>query len=166
MSERSSVSADLFLLSSAQDFQEQSLKLLNQSRRHIAILSRDLDEAIYGSDEFIQAISTFVRSSRYAQVQILVKNTKPIIETGHKLVKLHQRLSSKILFRKLTVEPDNTEMGFMLCDTDSLLYKNDESVYQGFANFNAAVEVKRFREVFDYVWQYGEPEPELQILHI
>lgn len=166
MSEISSVSPDLFLLSSVQDFQEQSLQLLNQSRRKIAILSRELDEAIYGSDEFIQAISTFVRSSRYAQVQILVKNTKPIIEAGHKLAKLHQRLSSKILFRKLTVEPDNTEMGFMLCDTDALLYKNDERVYQGFANFNAAVEVKRFREVFDYVWQYGEAEPELHILHI
>jgi hypothetical protein len=107
-----------------------------------------------------------VRSSRYAQVQILVKNTKPILETGHKLAKLHQRLSSKILFRTLTVEPDNTEMGFMLCDTNALLYKNDERVYQGFANFNAAVEVKHFRDVFDYVWQYGEIEPELQMLHI
>ena len=48
----------------------------------------------------------------------------------------------------------------------ALLYKNDDRVFQGFANFNAAVEVKRFREVFDYVWQYGEAEPELQVLHI
>ena len=38
--------------------------------------------------------------------------------------------------------------------------------FQGFANFNAAAEVKRFREVFGYVWQYGEAEPELQVLHI
>ncbi len=166
MSEISSVSPDLFLLNSVQDFQEHSLKLLSQSRRTIAILSSDLDEAVYGSDAFIQAISSFVRSNRYAQVQILVKNTKPIIGTGHKLAKLHQRLSSKILFRKLTVEPDNNEMAFMLCDTNALLYKNDDRVFQGFANFNAAVEVKRFREVFDYVWQYGETEPELQVLHI
>ena len=166
MSEISSVSTDLFLLNSVQDFQEQSLKLLYQSRRNIAILSSELDEAIYGSDEFIHALSSFVRASRYAQVQILVKHTKPSIETGHKLAKLHQRLSSKILFRKLTVEPDNTDMAFMLCDTNALLYKNDERVYQGFANFNAAVEVKRFRDVFDYVWQYADPEPELQVLHI
>jgi hypothetical protein len=166
MSEVSSVSADLFLLSSPQDFQEQSLKLLAQSRRTIAILSRDLDETIYGNNEFIEAMSNFVRSSRYAQVQILIKNTKPLIESGHKLAKLHQRLSSKILLRKLTVEPQNTDMGFMLCDTNALLYKNDEAAYQGFANFDAAVEVKRLRESFDYIWQYGEPEPELQVLSI
>jgi hypothetical protein len=166
MSEISSVSSDLFLLDSMQDFQEHSLKLLAQSRRTIAILSRDLDNAIYGSDEFIQSMSNFVRSSRYAQVQILVKNTKPLVETAHKLAKLHQRLSSKILLRKLTVEPENTDMGFMLCDTNTLLYKNDETAYKGFANFDAAVEVKRLRETFDYIWQYGEPEPELQVLHI
>lgn len=149
-----------------QDFQTHALSLIGHSRRKIAILSRDLNEAIYGSDEFVHAVSHFVRSSRYAQVQILVKNTKSIIDTNHKLAKLHQRLSSKILFRKLTVLPDNTDMGFMLCDNHGLLYQNDEQAYQGFANSNAAVEVKRFREIFDYVWQYGETEQELQLLHI
>jgi len=166
MSEASSVSADLFLLDSLQDFQEHSLKLVQQSRRSIAILSRDLDEALYGTPEFVQAVSTFIRTSRNAQVQILVKDTKPLVERGHSLTKLHQRLSSKILLRKLTVEPQNTDMGFMLCDTNAILYKNDEASYKGFANFDAAVEVKRLRETFDYIWQYGEPEPELQILHI
>jgi hypothetical protein len=166
MSEVSSVSTDLFLLDSLHDFQENSLKLLTQSRRTIAILSRDLDAPIYGTPEFIQAISNFARSSPNAQVQILVKDTKPLVESGHKLARLHQRLSSKILLRKLTVEPQNTDMGFMLCDTNALLYKNDDANYKGFANFNAAVEVKHLRETFDYIWQYGEPEPELQMLNI
>jgi hypothetical protein len=166
MSEISSVSNELFLLSSLHDFQEQSLKLLAQARRSIAILSCDLDAAVYGTNEFVQAISNFARSSRNAQVQILVKDTKPLVESGHKLAKLHQRLSSKILLRKLTVEPQNSEMGFLLCDTNTLLYKNDDANYKGFANFNAAVEVKHLRETFDYIWQYGEPEPELQTLYI
>lgn len=166
MSEVSSVSADLLLLDSLADFQTQSIKLVQQSRRNIAILSQNLDAAIYAQDEFVEAISSFVRSSRNAQVQILVKDTKPLIESGHKLAKLHQRLSSKILLRQLTVEPDNTDMGFMLCDTNALLYKNDDGFYKGFANVDAAVEVKRLRDTFDYIWQYGEPEPELQLLNI
>lgn len=166
MSEVSSVSPDLFLLDSPADFKAFSLKLVEQSRRQIAILSHELDSFIYSSDEFIDAMSQFVRSSRHAQVQLLVKDTKALVESGHKLARLHQRLPSKILLRKLIQEPDDTEMAFMLCDTNALLYKNDDSVYKGFANFDAAVEVKRLREAFDYVWQYGEPEPELRILHI
>lgn len=166
MSTVSSVSPGLFLLSSLRDFQTESLKLIQQSRRSIAILSHDLDPLLYGTSEFVQAISDFVRTSRYAQVQILVKNTGSLVETGNKLAKLHQRLSSKVTLRKLIVEPQNTEMGFMLCDTSALLYKNDDASYKGFANFNAAAEVKRLRESFDYIWQYGEPEPELQQLHL
>jgi hypothetical protein len=166
MSEVSTVSPDLFLLSSEQDFQEHSLKLLTNTRRTLAILSRELDPFIYGNDAFISALSTFARSSQYTQVQILVKDTKPLVENNHKLVKLHQRLPSKIQLRKLIIEPDNTEMGFMLCDTTSLVFKNDDRVYKGFANYSAAAEVKRFREVFDYVWQYAETEAEFQVLNI
>ncbi len=166
MSEVSAVSPHILLLHALQDFQVESLKLVEQSRRSIAILSRDLDQLVYGAPEFIQALSNFARTNRYAQVQILVKNTKQLVESGHQLAKLHQRLSSKIVLRKLTVEPENTDMGFMLCDTSALLYKNDEATYKGFANFDAAVEVKRLRETFDYIWQYGEIEPELQQLFI
>ena len=166
MVENSSVSTELFLLDSPTEFQDYALKLVKQSRRNIAILSQDLDAFVYGGDTIVQAISEFVRSNRNAQVQILVKNTKPLVESGHKLAKLHQRLSSKILLRKLTVEPADTKMAFMLSDTNALLYKNDEAIYRGFANFDAAVEVKRLRETFDYIWQYGEPEPELQVLHL
>lgn len=166
MSTPSAVSPDLFLLDSCEDFHGFALQLLAKTRRHLAILSRDLDPAIFNSTEFVEAVSQFARSSRYAQVQILVKDTKPLLERGHKLVRLAQRLSSKITIRKLTQEADNKDMGFMLCDGHGLLYKNDEAVYQGFANFKADVEVKRFRETFDYIWQYGEADPNLQELHI
>jgi hypothetical protein len=166
MSEVSQASPQLLLLDGVTDFQEQSLKLVAQTRRNIAILSHDLDEPVYGSDEFVEAVSELARSSRYAEIQILVRNTKPLVETGHKLARLSQRLSSKIILRKLVIEPDDKDMGFMLCDSTGLLYKNDDAVYKGFANFDAAVEIKHLREVFNYVWQYGEPELELQVLNI
>src|SRR5690606_27088691 len=67
---------------------------------------------------------------------------------------------------KLTLEPANTDMAFMLCDTIGLLYKNDDLDYRGFADSNAPAETKRLRDIFDYLWQYAETEPRLQQLHI
>ncbi|MES2823154.1 MAG: hypothetical protein V4732_06120 [Pseudomonadota bacterium] len=166
MSTQSPSSPDLFLLDCSEDFHSFALKLLAQSRRNICILSRDLDPAIFNTEEFVDAISQIARNNRNAQVQVLVKDTQPLLENGHKLVKLAQRLPSKINIRKLTQEPDDKKMGFILCDTHSLVYKNDEAAYKGFANYNAAAEVKHFREIFDYIWQYAETEPELQQLHI
>ena len=166
MSTQSPTSPDLFLLQGVADFQTFAAKLLAQTRRNLTILSHDLDTAIFNTDEFIDAVSQIARDSRAAHIQILVKDIQPILENGHKLVKLAQRLPSKISIRKLTIEPDDKNMGFILCDNTSLLYKNDDTVYQGFANFKAAAEVKHLRETFEYIWQYGETDPELQQLYI
>lgn len=166
MSRQSSVSAALFLLEDCKDFQQHALNMAQNSRRHLAILSTNLDIPLYDSEEFATAISLLARTSRYAQVQILVRDTRLLIERGHKLARLAQRLSSKVLLRKLTLEPENSDRAFMLCDSDKLLYKNDDQVYKGFANYAAAVEVKALRGNFDYLWQYAEAEPDLQQLHI
>lgn len=166
MAEQSSTFKDLWMLDGVQDFNEYSIKLANRARRHVAILTRDLDALVYENVHFVNSISKLARTSRYAHIQILIKDTKPAIDRGHQLIRLAQRLSSKISVRKMTVELDKKEVGFVLFDTDGLLYKNDESSYRGFANFTALREVKQLREQFDYVWQYGEPEPEFQILHI
>jgi hypothetical protein len=125
-----------------------------------------LDAPIYDNDDFVTVISQLARASRYTTIQLLVKDTDPLIERGHRLTRLSQKLSSKIILRKLTVEPDNRNEGFMLCDKNGLLYKNDEREYRGFANDNAAANIKRLRETFDYLWQHAVVEPRLQMLHI
>src|SRR5690606_16591758 len=100
------------------------------------------------------------------QIHILVKETRPLIERRHQLVELSRRLSSKVILRKLTILPENTDMALILGDNDKLLYKNDDSVYRGFVNYDARAEVKRLGEIFNYVWQYAESEPGLQQLHL
>ena len=166
MAEQSSTCETLWLLDGITDFRSYSVQLVAQSRRSIAILTHDLDALVYATPEFVQHLSSFARSSRNTQVQILIKNTKPAIESGHQVVRLAQRLPSKILLRQMTVEPNNKEMGFILGDTDKLLYKNDDALYRGFFNSAAASEIKSLREEFNYLWRCGETEPEFQVLHI
>ncbi len=166
MAEQSKVDDQLWLLDCADDFRQYSLDLVRQSRRTLAILSHDLDANMYGTQEFTEALSGFARSSRQAQIQILIKDTKPIIGSGHLLIRLAQRLSSKIIVRKTTLEPNNKDMAFILGDTNKLLYKNDDSAYRGFFNGMATREIKPLRDEFNYLWQYAEPEPEFQLLYI
>jgi hypothetical protein len=166
MAEHSSTCETLWLLDGIADFRTYSEQLVTHSRRSIAILTHDLDALVYATTEFAQCLSDFVRASRNAQVQILIKDTKQALETRHLLIRLAQRLPSKILIRKMTVEPNNKEMSFMLGDTDKLLYKNDDAVHRGFFNSAAAREIKSLREEFNYLWQYGESEPEFNLLNI
>jgi hypothetical protein len=166
MAEQSSASEALWLLDGVTDFRNYSAQLVTQSRRSVAILTRDFDSLVYATPDFEQHLSGFVRSSRNTQVQILIKDTTPAIAAGHLILRLAQRLSSKILVRKMTIEPNNKKMEFMLGDADKLLYKNDAALHRGFYNSAAASEIKSLREEFNYLWQYGELEPEFQVLHI
>lgn len=166
MAEVSQVSSDLFLLEGLADFKQFALDTVTQSKRTIYLLSNELDLPVYGTDEFVGALSAFARSSRYAQVQLLIKNTKLVAEIGHPLAKLHQRLPSKIQLRKLTLEPSDNDMAFLMGDAQFLLYKNDDLFFKGFANWSAAVECKSLKEEFERLWQWAESEPDLQVLHI
>lgn len=166
MSQQTSVNETFYLLDGVTDFQQHALMLMQKCRRNLAILSRDLDTLVYDNEAFVSVLSSLARSSRYSQIHILVKETRPLIERRHQLVELSRRLSSKITLRKLTILPENEDMAFMLGDNDKLLYKNDDSAYRGFVNHEARAEVKRLGETFTYVWQYAEPEPGLQQLYL
>lgn len=166
MNDKPTLNDKLLLLEGIDDFQQQALQLASNTRRHLAILSHTLDKHIYDNDSFVSAISALARASRFTQIQILVKDTDPLIEHGHRLARLSQKLSSKISLRKLTLRPSNDNMGFMLCDNNSLLYKNNDQEYLGWVNTDAASNVKRLRTIFTYLWQYAEVEPRLQLLHL
>lgn len=166
MAKQSRASEHLWLLDGLSDFKQHSLQLVGASRRQLAILTRDLDAPLYNTTEFVQAVSTLARSSRYSQVQILVKDTQPALAQSHQLIRLAQRLSQKIQIKKMSFAPENSDMGFMLCDSDKVLYKNDDGAYKGFANYQALREVKQLREQFNYCWQYGKEEPEFKRLSL
>jgi hypothetical protein len=166
MSEASPASPALFLLDGLEDFKTQAIKLAAQARRRIVIFSRDLDAQVFAQAELVNALSTLARTHRQCEVFILLKKNTQKLDTSHALLRLSQRLSSKIHVRELTLEPDNTDMSYMLVDTTCVLYQNDDRNYKGFANYEAAPEVKRLLETFNYLWEYGEPIAELQVLHL
>src|SRR5690554_4130459 len=166
MSQQSSISETSYLLDGVTDFQQHALTLVQNCRRNLSILSHNLDSLVYDNDTLVSALSSLARASRYSQIHILVKETRPLIERRHRLVELSRRLPSKVILRKLALLPENIDMAFMLGDNDKLLYKNDDSAYRGFVNNDARAEVKRLGEIFTYVWQYAEPEPGLQQLNL
>ncbi len=166
MSRISETSDTLILLDSLEDFVEHVDKLIQAGRRDVKILSRTLEPALYDRDIFVKSLSCLARSHPQARVEILLKNTKSLAENGHKIVRLAQRLPSKINIRRLTIEPEDDAMAFMIVDKDKLLFKNDESSMQGFANLEAGPEVKHLMDTWERLWQNSEADPQLRPLSL
>lgn len=165
MSKPSSVS-DALLLESAADFHRQSLAVIAGARRQVRILSHKLDPAVYDREDLVTALSAFVRQGRDARLQILVRDTEDMIERSHRLAALVRRLPTKVALRKLTLEPNNQNMAFLLADTRALVYKNDDDYYAGFANNNSPAQVKSLTEIFNQCWEKAVEEPRLRVLQL
>lgn len=166
MSQKSDSCDNLYLFDSLEHCLEHTRKLISKARRRVYILSHQLDPLIYDRDDIASELSQFARRARDCQVYILVRDTTDLLERGHCLARLHQRLPSKIQLRKLTLEPNNQQMGFIAADRDLLVYKNDDSQPTGFANYCAAPEVKNLTEEHQRIWQHAVAEPGLQRLNL
>jgi len=149
----STVDENLFLLEGLTTFSKHALQITKKARRKLYILSDTLDFTLYDNDDIESAISALARSDRHANVQILVKDIRPLVERNHRLLRLARRLPSKVMLRRLTIEPENNERAYLIGDRSLLLYKHDDKEYQGFANYQAGPEVLKIMEEFMYLWQ-------------
>lgn len=168
MKERQSeTDANLFLLEDAEAFSHHAEQLIEQSDRDLAILSQALDPLIYDQENLADRISQLARSNPRARIRILVKDTRPLVERGHKLLTLARRLSSKVEIRKLLTEPENDSHAYLIGDRNLLLYKHDDRDYQGFANYQAGPEAQKFLEEFNFLWdRHSEVPVDLRTLRI
>lgn len=163
----SKTDTNLILIDELNDFSKHSLQVVGSSRREIILLSKTLDPAIYDNEPFYQGILDFARGDRNVQVKILVKDIKPVVEQGHRILNLARRLSSKIEIRKLLVKPEKDSITYLIGERRHLLYMHEDQVYNGFVNYEAAQESKSLADEFTYLWDtHSELDPALRTMLI
>lgn len=159
----SETSPELILLDELEDFQKHALKAVSEGRRKVYILSTILDDSVYNTDEFRDALRDLVIQDRYCEARILVKDIKPVVEHGHRLLELARKLSSKVQMRKLNFVPRNSDQAYLIVDDTTLLYKHADDTYKGYVDYAARPKCKLLIEDFMNMWElYGEVDPSLR----
>ncbi len=165
MSSISQTSDDLYLLDTQEDMAEHIIKALKQANHRIYIFSRRLNPLFFNNEQVVEALSTTARRSHRSDIKILVENPQKIVEVNHKILKLAQRLPSKITLQKITTEPQD-DYEFVIIDTDKIWLQHKEDSYTGFANYDARPEVKRFDVVFNDLWKNSQEDARLRRLSL
>ena len=151
-------------LTSAEDCRQATLALLKNTRRTIALFSRDLEPSIFGTVEFATALQRLALRSRFTHIRIVVINPGPAIRDGHRLIELARRLSSFIEFRR--PGPDHAQMAesFLVCDETGVMYRPLANRYEGFADTSNPLEARKLLKTFAEIWSQAEPEQEFRRL--
>jgi hypothetical protein len=165
MSSQSSTSKDLFLLDKPEELAEHLIKALDKANYRIYIFSRRLNPLFFNHERVLDTISTTARHSRRADIRILVERPQTIVDVNHKLLKLSQRLPSKIAIQKITTEPPD-DYEFVIIDNDKIWLQHKEDIYTGFTNYDARPEVKRFEVVFNDLWKNSQEDARLRRLSL
>lgn len=142
-----------------------SLQLIGQSRRQICIYSRDLEYAVYGHKDIVQALKQFALQNRNAMVQIIIQEPASLHSSGHPVLDLAQKLTSYFLLRTpVECEDLQYSSAFMVSDLGGYLFRLQGNRYEGHWSPNLPAQNRQLREEFERVWQRSRPCTEFRAL--
>ena len=139
--------------------------LAEQARQEILLISRTLDPLVYGTPQFLDRVTPFIRSKR-ATMRMLVHDTYNIVKHTHRLGELAASISSKVAIRKIGSRQNDYNEAWMLVDGVAFLHMPQAEKYQASLDFYSARRGQELTAVFDDLWNNGEQIPDLRILKI
>lgn len=132
--------------------------------RRICILSTCLEPEIYDSDAVRDALLTFATDHPAAEVLMLVREPQALVRSGHRLLRLQQRLSSHVRLRALPPGCVTPEDEFLLTDTGAVLCWQATRPPRGYGVRHAPAVARRLEDAFRELWEASEEVPELRRL--
>jgi predicted GNAT family N-acyltransferase len=143
-----------------------ALDIAEQTRRHLRILSDNLDPTLYAREEFARAISRMVRNYRSADVRLLIADSSGLSPSGHALLALQRRLSSAIQIRKLGDVTETIDENYLIADGCGLLCYSVRDPDMAWADYNNVPLANDYTAHFDELWQSASEDPNLRLLHL
>ncbi|MFK8047939.1 MAG: hypothetical protein AB8B81_05855 [Halioglobus sp.] len=144
-------------------FKELLLALCGSASRYIKIISPRLDHLVFDNAELADVLSAVARSGSHSRVDILISDSRPIINNGHRLLNLTRRLPSKITIRKLEDHPEMTGETVVIRDMNGVLFMPDDEGL-GFYDPDSRASTQPFIDKFESLWQRAQSDPEFRRL--
>ena len=146
-----------------QPLAELTLKMCSSALRNIRIISPRLDHRIFDNAELADALSALARLDRHSSVQILISDSRPIVNDGHRLLNLARRLPSSVIIRKLANHPEMTGDTIIIRDLDGVIFMPADGG-PGFYEPDSRSSAKQFSDKFESLWQRSVQDQEFRRL--
>ncbi|MEJ2593430.1 MAG: GNAT family N-acetyltransferase [Candidatus Thiodiazotropha sp.] len=160
------LTSDLFHLHNADEHLIHAAGMTRQAKRDLALFTLDLDPPVFDQPAFLDAFKTLALRSRYSRIRILLQENTLVLQRGHHLIELAQRLPSVIEIRRPHEDFIDHPEGFLLLDDSGYLHRKSAESYVGIACYHNRHRVNRLQALFDDAWESGTPDRELARLHL
>ncbi|MCQ8128238.1 GNAT family N-acetyltransferase [Methylomonas rivi] len=142
-----------------------TLQLIADARRQLTIYSRDLEYALYGHNEIVEALKQFALRNRGGGVRIIIQEPANLRGQTHPVLELAQRLTSHFqICAPVEAEDLQYLSAFLLNDSGGYLFRLLGNRYEGHWSPNLPAKNRRLQEEFERVWQRSRPCTEFRVL--
>lgn len=158
---------DFELLEGSAAFAAKAAEMVAGARMELALLTQELNERVYSTENFVAVVRGFVLQHRHARLRVLVNHTQRAISGGSRIVEFGRKMTSFVEFRELLPERRMAvREEYLIADGRQLLYRETpetlESKYYGALPHHAHLKLKSF----DTFWNESLPAQELRSLGI
>jgi hypothetical protein len=143
-----------------------ALRMVQQSRHSIAIISRTLAPEVYDNVEFVEAMKNLILQNRHSNVRLLVFDTQSIIRHGHRLISLIMNLSSYIECRTPGPEFSHFNEDLFIADSIGYIHRLNADRFESTLNFNDPRVSRHLLQDFQHMWDRAVPDSNFRKLHI
>ncbi|ANB18356.1 GNAT family N-acetyltransferase [Dokdonella koreensis] len=141
--------------------------LIGSARHELAILTRDLDPALFDQPDVLEQIKRIALSGPRARIRIAIQDPAVAMADGHRLVALAQRLPSAIALRTPVEDIDRQlAAAFLLTDGRGFLYRPLASRFEAEGASYAPGRHAQLWARFDTLWERCAPADELRRLSL
>jgi hypothetical protein len=155
------------VLTSFEDVREAAVMVASCAKRNITIQTPDLENGIYDSEPFLEALKHLLLSKRYAKVRILITDPGRTVRNGNRLVALARRLNTYIEFRNLHEEfRGKITDAFIIADETAVLYRSNGRRFEGMAGTREPLIARQHLEQFEKPWEESTYEQTMPVTEI
>ena len=143
-----------------------TIQLCAQAKQKIQIYSRNLDPRILNNRELEKHLDSFIRSSRYVRIELLITDEGNLQGIDHRLVKLSQKYTSFVSIRVIPKDFHENHFAFYLVDAKSMIYRPVADRYEAQIHHLPSSKINQKAKYFDEIWQQSAPAVHLRALNL
>lgn len=148
------------------NYQAALLDLIQQTERHLLILSYNLDPEVFDTTEMSDKLSQLARRNRYSEIKILVVDSSQMVKKGHRVVELQRRLPSSISLRRVTDSNITIKENWVIADNIALIHQSVQEPDACWGNFYNRPLAEDYAMQFQHLWQHAQEDPDIRQLEI
>lgn len=139
--------------------------LIEASRRHLWIYSRELDPGLFDAPRVVEALRRFGTAGRGNEARFLVQDAASAQRAHAPLLALAQRLPSVFLFRETDDPVDRAyPSAYVVSDAGGYYFRALGHRFDGEADLHAPGRARQLRAEFMAVWERSRPVSEYRVL--